>query len=316
MQAQGLNTGLSLGTNETFTVTELGVGRVTGDHLEQERAEPKHVHRRGWWRLTSLLGAHVTDGPRDIEGPGESTRHSRLQRPGIEPGRVTEVEQFDLAGVLVDHKDIGRRDVAVDDPPFVAGDQAVRDLAPDIDDRVDREPALDEQPVQGPPWEHLRGEPRPISIFEAPAGDELDDVRRALELPEVARLVDQPLLSLRATHVARLEYFESNLSPRRVVAGTIDEAHAALAELREQLEAISAESSAGRGPLRRVHCPPPWRVVVDKVPFPSLTSKYLRPSSASTRRVPARVQGLSEEGRQDTLWVPGRSLAVATQSSS
>ena len=239
-----------------------GEGTPPGEHLEQNDAEGELVRAEVERQPARLFRRHIGDGAEQATGlRGERRFHARMAG-GLGEGSARcvfgEAEVEDLDQTLGGDHHVVRLEIAVDDPFLVRRGEAMGDL------RRDRN-----QPAQ-------RGK----SLFdprrEAPAEDELHrDVGEALVLADLvngddvrmvqgrggARLLSEAQIVLRTLVEALGEQLDRDDAPEGRVARAVEPAHAAGAELAQDLEAadVRADDHGRATAPRRRNAGPPAR---------------------------------------------------------
>jgi hypothetical protein len=186
-----------------------------------------------------LLGAHVLEG-------ADQGAELREQRPLRQPllDRLGDAEVDDLGHRLVvvhRHEHVGRFDVAVDDPLLVGVLDGLADRHEQLQPLARRQPAVVAKLRDGDAVDQLHDEIGPA----ARRGVGVEDAGDVLVVHERQGL---PLRleageDLPAVH-AGLDDLQGNLAANRMLLlGHVDDAHAAFADLLEQL--VRAEARAG-----------------------------------------------------------------------
>ena len=203
-------------------------GRLAQEAFVEDDAEGVDVRAAVEGPRCDLLGRQVGD---------RSDERSRLRQAGF-GGRVRQTEVHDPharpGAVLAGDHDVGRLDVAVDDPARVAVLERVGHLDPDVHHLAEVQRLVPDQPQQ---VRALR--------------DGHHEEERALVTPEVVdrhdrgvvHLGDELGLALEALldlgrQVRRRDELDRHLAIQEWIPGTIDHSHASAAELPEDLVAV------------------------------------------------------------------------------
>ncbi len=192
-----------------------------------------------------LLGRHVV---------GRAQDHAAARDAGARAqARQAEVQQLDLPARA--DQDVGRLDVAVHDAARVGVAEAGADLQEDAHalGQGDRRLALDQR-AQVVALEQLHGHVEPpvglVHVVDA------DDVGMA-QLADRLDLATEALVQLFLGGELLGEHLERHRPAQGQVAGAVDHAHGAFAQLVEDL--VTAEGGHGRGLRRRGAAAPPRR---------------------------------------------------------
>ena len=135
-----------------------------------------------------------------------------------------EVEHLDAAFAR-DH-DVGGLQVAMNDALIMGGGERVAECAGDIDDLLDREPAVGDHAVEWQTFDQLHGqEVNAVAFFDRIDGDDV----RMVELCERLCLAPKAAETLGILRHFGGQYFKSHVAAKLGVGGAIHLAHAASA---------------------------------------------------------------------------------------
>ncbi len=231
VQARGLELAFTLGLNEGAAVPVLAVSAAPGHELEQQQPKSKRVHADRGVAPRGLLWAHVAQRAGRIEDPGQAVPAADFSLGREHVRGMAEVEQLHPR-VPVDQHHVGGGDVSVNHSCPVAIGERPGQLSGDIDDPRDVDLTLDKEAVELVALESLGGQPRPsLPILEPARVHIADDIGRALQAPQVVRLVDQPLLSLGPAQVAGDEQLERDEATALPIFSEVDHGGPSFTEL-------------------------------------------------------------------------------------
>ena len=198
-----------------------GVGRLSGEHLVQHRAEGVDIAPAV--ELTvggGLLGAHVLRRAQRKSGLGET--------PAAGLGHRARDSEIGHHRRPMSDQDVFRLDVAVNDATPMGIRQGTRRLGRDADGVVDRELSLALQPVAQrlPVDERHHVKEKAVRFAGVVQGQNV----RVLQSRRHADLLEKPV---GADHRRELgaEHLEGHLAVVPQVAGEVDRGHAPLADL-------------------------------------------------------------------------------------
>ena len=218
------------------------VGHVAGQHLVEDAAERVQVDAVIGRLPRRLLGRHVL---------GRAQHHAGEREPllGGHVARDAEVDDLHhvLLPVALEHEDVLRLEIAVDDPLVVRCLQPARDLHGNRDRLLGPDVAALVHLAQRRPVEKLHHEVG-VSVGQHAEVGDVDDVL----VPDLRRrlgLDQEPLDRGGVLRVLLLEHLDGDALVDDGVARGVDEAHAALADHR--LDDVAPVD--GRADQRVVH---------------------------------------------------------------
>ena len=218
-------------------------GPAKGDapvrHLVEHAAECPDVRTSIHREPSRLLRAHVS-GRAKNQSRLRDRRHTRVRLTAGDQRIPCETEIEDLGDAVRRELDVGGFEIAMDDAALVRRVERVDELTCDRDRLVDREFPLRPHPrVERLPLDQLHhdgGEPRPL--LQAVDGRNIRVVERR-QNPRFALEPCEPVLIRREQPWQNLD---RDLAMQLGIARAVDLAHAACAQLREDL--IGTESCA------------------------------------------------------------------------
>ncbi len=192
-----------------------------------------------------LLGRHVRDRPHHHAGVGlrlDDGEAAGVAAERIHQLRQTEVDDFRVA-VLGEHH-VGRLEIAVDDALVVRAREPFGDLGGDFEGAVRRQRAARGQVAQLLAAHQLhRDEVDAVGFV-----DRVDDRDvRMFERGGSARLLNEPLAPVGVGHQLRRQHLERHLAVQAQVERAIDDAHAAAADLFDDLIVRERPADQGHG---------------------------------------------------------------------
>ena len=205
-----------------------GEGRVAHEALVQDRPERVDVGAGVERARADLLGGEVGDGADQCPGFRQAGFRDRV--------REAEVHDADPDGrpFLPRDHDVGRLDVAVHDAARVAVFQGVGDLDADVDDIAQAQGLLPDQAQQGRAADQgHHEEERALVPPEVVDGDD----GGVVHLGDDLGFPLEPPLDI-GSEVGRRDQFDRDLAVQERVLRPVDDAHAAPAELTDDLVAV------------------------------------------------------------------------------
>ena len=169
-----------------------------------------------------LLGGHVGRRAQDGAGVG-------LVLVELEP--LGQAEVGDLGRAVGGEQDVGRLEVAVDDPPVVRGLHPPREQDDHLHRLARRPGALAEPLGQAAPLDELQGEVREPGVLADLV--DLDDAR-VLELGDRLGLGPEPRELIGRGVGPGQDHLEGDVAVEAELAGLINDAHAAAAQLLDE----------------------------------------------------------------------------------
>ena len=226
-----------------------GEGRLADEAFVEHDAERVDVRAAVEGPRGDLLGREVGDGPHERARLGEA----RLGG-GVGEAEVHHAHAHARAAFLARDHDVGGLDVAVNDAARVAVVEGLGDLDADVHDLAEAQRLVADESQQGrPPDQRHDEEERPLVSAEIVDRDD----RRVVHLGDQLRLALEALFEL-GRQIARRDELDGDLAVEQRVARAVDDAHAAAAELPEDLVAVgelradhSLPANAGSRGLRR-----------------------------------------------------------------
>ena len=217
------------------------------EHLVEHRAEREDVGARVDGLAARLLRRHVGGRAEHDSGPRGAISRQRGGRPGARGAghrrqlREAEVEHLDLARRR--EHDVGRLDVAVDDPRRVRGRERARDVHRVAQRLVHRQRPLREQAVERAALHVLhrdavRAVGRLVDVVDG------DDVR-VIERRGGAGLADEARATFGVVERVAAQQLQRDGPGETGVARPVEHAHPSLAELLEDLVATAGRCRHG-----------------------------------------------------------------------
>ena len=221
--------------------------RAPGEHLVQQHAETEHVAAMIDLPAARLLGRHVGDRAEHQPGIGVGLGQRLAARVAAQRvDQLSQAEIDDLGMTIFRQHHVGRLEIAMDDPLVVGARQAFGHFRRDFERAAGRQMSAREHVAELlAPHQLHRDEADTVGFV-----DLMDDGDvRMLERRRSPRLLNEPLPAVGIGQQFRREHFQRDFPIQPNVDRAIHDAHAAAADLVEDL--VMGQRPSGQPRPRR-----------------------------------------------------------------